>query len=248
MLPRINKILNCDQLEAVLQILFQSRPVKIIRIIAATGRSQVTWIHIENVLNQRRMASFLSFDDLIKNFWEWLLMLEMFALAAWEIDRLRECVWNLVCIGDLVLSKDSNNSGVVMEKNITKEKLEVFKGHYNPNPFQKIGISSMTEVQFVPINEIIRLEADDNMTHFWIKDGRRITASKTLKHFDKLLAPFNFFKVHQSHLVNLNYIKTYIRNDGGYLIMEDGKKVDISRRRRPFFLERLRQLQDNFVV
>jgi len=127
MLPRINKILNCDQLEAVLQILFQSRPVKIIRIIAATGRSQVTWIHIENVLNQRRMASFLSFDDLIKNFWEWLLMLEMFALAAWEIDRLRECVWNLVCIGDLVLSKDSNNSGVVMEKNITKEKTKVLK-------------------------------------------------------------------------------------------------------------------------
>jgi len=127
MLPRINKILNCDQLEAVLQILFQSRPVKIIRIIAATGRSQVTWIHIENVLNQRRMASFLSFDDLIKNFWEWLLMLEMFALAAWEIDRLRECVWNLVCIGDLVLSKDSNNSGVVIEKNITKEKTKVLK-------------------------------------------------------------------------------------------------------------------------
>ena len=62
----------------------------------------------------------------------------------------------------------------------TKEKLDVFKGHYNPNPFRKIGISSMSEVQFVPITDIIRLEADDNMTHFWIKDGRRITASKTL--------------------------------------------------------------------
>ena len=100
MLPRINKILNSDQLEAVLQILFQSRPVKIIRIIAATGRSQVTWIHIENVLNQRRMATFLSFDDLIKNFWSWLMMLEMFAAAAWEISQIRECVWSLVCIGD----------------------------------------------------------------------------------------------------------------------------------------------------
>lgn len=132
-------------------------------------------------------------------------------------------------------------------KNITKEKLEVFKGHYNPNPFQKIGISSMTEVQFVPINEIVRLEADDNMTHFWIKDGRRITASKTLKHFDTLLAPFNFFKVHQSHLINLNYIKSYVRNEGGYLLMEDGKTVEISRRRRPLFLEKLRQLQETYV-
>lgn len=125
MLPRINKILNSEQLEAVLQTLFQNRPVKIIRIIAATGRSQVTWIHIENALNQRRMASFLSFDDLIKNFWQWLLMLEMFALAAWEINRIRECVWNLVCIGDRILSKDNCNSGVVINKDITPEKTKV---------------------------------------------------------------------------------------------------------------------------
>ena len=125
MLPRINKILNSEQLQAVLQMLFQSRPVKIIRIIAATGRSQVTWIHIENVLNRRRMASFLSFDDLIKNFWSWLLVLEMFALAAWEINQIRECVWSLVNIGDRVLSKDSCNSGVVIEKKITPEKTKV---------------------------------------------------------------------------------------------------------------------------
>ena len=125
MLPRINKILNSEQLQAVLQMLFQSRPVKIIRIIAATGRSQVTWIHIENVLNRRRMASFLSFDDLIKNFWLWLLALEMFALAAWEINQIRECVWSLVNISDRVLSKDSCNSGVVIEKKITPEKTKV---------------------------------------------------------------------------------------------------------------------------
>jgi two-component system LytT family response regulator len=129
----------------------------------------------------------------------------------------------------------------------TKEKIEVFKGHYNPNPFKKIGISSMSEVQFVRINEIIRLEADDNMTHFWINDGRRITASKTLKHYDKLLTPFNFFKVHQSHLINLNFIKSYVRNEGGYLLMEDGRSVEISRRRRPLFLEKLRQLQESYV-
>ena len=127
MLPRINKILNSEQLQAVLQTLFGNRPVKIIRIIAATGRSQVTWIHIENVLNKRRMASFLSFNVLIENFWEWLLMLEMFALAAWEINRIRECVWNLVCIGDRILSKDDGNSGIVMEKNITPEKTKVLK-------------------------------------------------------------------------------------------------------------------------
>ena len=127
MLPRINKILNSEQLQAVLQTLFRDRPVKIIRVIAATGRSQVTWIHIENVLNKRRMASFLSFDDLIENFWEWLLMLEMFALAAWEINQIRECVWNLINVGNRILLKDDSNSGIVMEKKITPEKTKVLK-------------------------------------------------------------------------------------------------------------------------
>ena len=125
MLPRINKIFNSEQLQAVLQTLFKDRPVKIIRVIAATGRSQVTWIHIE-VLNKRRMASFLSFNDLIENFWEWLQMLEMFALAAWEINRIRECVWNLISVGNRILSKDDGNSGIVMEKNIL-EKTKVLK-------------------------------------------------------------------------------------------------------------------------
>jgi hypothetical protein len=127
MLPRINKILNSEQLEAVLQTLFQNRPVRIIRIIAATGRSQVTWIHIENTLTQRRMASFLSFDDLIQNFWEWLFLLEMFALAAWKINRIRECVWNLLDSGDRILSKGEGNFGVVIEKNITPEKAKVLR-------------------------------------------------------------------------------------------------------------------------
>ena len=127
MLPRINKILNSEQLQAVLQTLFRDRPVKIIRVIAATGRSQVTWIHIENVLNKRRMASFLSFDDLIENFWEWLQMLEMFALAAWEINQIRECVWNLINVGNRILLKDDSNSGIVMEKKITPEKTKVLK-------------------------------------------------------------------------------------------------------------------------
>lgn len=139
MLPRINKILNSEQLQAVLQTLFQSRPVKIIRVIAATGRSQVTWIHIENVLNQRRMASFLSFDDLIKNFWEWLLMLEMFAASAWEINRIRECVWNLIDIGDRILSKDNHNSGVVMNKDNTL-KTKTLTINWGQNISLEIGV------------------------------------------------------------------------------------------------------------
>ncbi len=75
MLSQINKILNSEQLEAVLKTLFCDRPVKILRIIPATGRSQVSWIHLENTVSGQRLATFISFQDLIASFWEWLAVL-----------------------------------------------------------------------------------------------------------------------------------------------------------------------------
>ena len=120
MISRINKILNSEQLEAVLKTVFRDRPIKILRIIAATGRSQVSWIHLENTVSGRKLATFISFKDLIAGFWEWLAVLEMFALAAWEISTIATCVWNLINIGDGVYSRETNQFGIVVDKDITE--------------------------------------------------------------------------------------------------------------------------------
>lgn len=120
MVSRINKILNSQQLLAVLKQVFKNRPVKILRIIAATGRSQVSWIHIENTVSGRRLASFISFKDLITGFWHWLEVLELFALAAWELSNIATCVWNLVAVGDTVFDRQTNRQGTIVEKNSNK--------------------------------------------------------------------------------------------------------------------------------
>lgn len=117
MISRINKILNSQQLLAVLEQVFQARPVKILRVIAATGKSQVSWIHMENELSGRRLATFISFADLIQGFWHWLEVLEMFALAAWELNAIATCVWNLLTVGDIVFSRETNRQGIIVEKN-----------------------------------------------------------------------------------------------------------------------------------
>ncbi|GAB4551292.1 MAG: hypothetical protein Tsb0014_45590 [Pleurocapsa sp.] len=116
MISRINKILNSQQLEAVLRTLFPDRPVKILRIIAATGRSQVCWVHLENTISGRRIATFLPFKDLIVSFWQWLAVLEVFALATWEINNIATCVWNLVNVGDRVFSRHTNQLGTIVDK------------------------------------------------------------------------------------------------------------------------------------
>lgn len=60
-------------------------------------------------------------------------MLEMFAASPWQISQIRECVWNLVNIGDRVFSKDNHNSGIVMEQKITPEKIKVLKIDWGQN-------------------------------------------------------------------------------------------------------------------
>ena len=63
--------------------------------------------------------------------------------------------------------------------------------------------------------------------------------AKTLKEFDELLGDYNFFRVHNSHLVNLSYIKNFNKGKGGYVTMTDGAVVEVSTRRKDQFLKRL---------
>lgn len=133
----------------------------------------------------------------------------------------------------------------VGKNNMINKRVELFSQHYNhPNAFKKMSISALDGIYFININDIVRCEAEDNYTHIHIKDGEKITASKTIKSYEDLLGSMNFFRVHKSHLVNFNYMKKFVKGDGGYLIMDDGMKIEVSRRRRPSFMEKMRRLQE----
>ncbi len=67
---------------------------------------------------------------------------------------------------------------------------------------------------------------------------------KTIKAYEDMLVPFNFYRVHKRHVINMNYMKKFVKGDGGYLIMDDDVKIEVSRRRRPAFMTQLRVLQD----
>ncbi len=93
--------------------------------------------------------------------------------------------------------------------------------------------------EYLNPKDIIRIEADRSYSWFYIREKRKILVSKHLKEFQDLLNDRNFFRPHNSHLINLDYVKKYIRHDGGYIEMTDGSQVPISRNRKDLFLSHM---------
>ena len=174
---------------------------------------------------------------------------EIIFVTAYEEYAIKACEYS--SIGYIVkpLDPDMLKEAVsrirVKEESQTDKRLEVFNNYYNnPNAFTKMSISALDGIYFVNIKDIVRFEAEDNYTHIFLDNGERITASKTIKSYEDLLIPFNFYRVHKRHVINLNYMRKFVKGDGGYLIMDDGIKIEVSRRRRPAFMEQMRRLQE----
>lgn len=92
------------------------------------------------------------------------------------------------------------------------------------------------------LDDVIRLEADGCYTIVVIKNEKKKIISRTLKDFEKTLPKEKFFRIHKSHLINLNYIKDYSNIDGYYVTMIDGSKLEISRRKAPEFTQKIKSV------
>lgn len=112
----------------------------------------------------------------------------------------------------------------------------------NTSEKARIALPTMSGFVFAQVNDILRCESDNNYTTFYFNDKSNLMVSKTLKDCEELLEDYNFFRVHASHLINMRYIKEYIKGDGGQVKMTDGSVVDVSRRKKDEFLQQLNKL------
>lgn len=101
----------------------------------------------------------------------------------------------------------------------------------------KLAIPTIDGLFFYDINDVMQLEANSNYTNIYFVNKTKITASKTLKEFEEILPEDIFFRAHHSHIINLNYIKRYIKGDGGQIELQNGNFVDVSRRKKDEFLK-----------
>lgn len=125
-----------------------------------------------------------------------------------------------------------------MGKSSINTKLDELKQSLNKENFTKIALPVNDGIKFINFEDIIMMEADGMYTKIATNTEKEIFISKPLKHFVELLqnTPF-FYKPHRSYLINLKFIKQYIKRDGGYIVMDNDKQVSISKDKREEFLE-----------
>ncbi|NII29561.1 response regulator transcription factor [Pseudoflavitalea sp. X16] len=103
---------------------------------------------------------------------------------------------------------------------------------------QKLALPSKEGYVFVLLSDIMRCESKGGYTTFYIKGMEKVLASKNIKEYEPLLPDDLFFRIHNSHIVNLNCVKKYHRGRGGYLEMEDGTMIEVATRRKDELMAR----------
>lgn len=102
---------------------------------------------------------------------------------------------------------------------------------------QRLAIKNNESIEFVEIDEIIRLEADNNYTKIFLANQKKILVSKTLKEFEISLEPYHFLRIHQSHLINRNHLRRFIKTDGGTVVLSDGSELPVARARKEYIMK-----------
>ncbi len=107
---------------------------------------------------------------------------------------------------------------------------------------QKIALPTSNGFLFVRIADILRCESQNALTIFYMADKNQVVVSRTMKECEEMLRSSSFQRIHQSHLIHLRYLKRYIKGDGGEVEMEDGTRLEVSRRLKADFLEAMKRV------
>ena len=121
-------------------------------------------------------------------------------------------------------------------------KFIALENNIQPNNRRKLVLKTQECVYVVDLNEIIRCEADKNYTFFYLNSGKKILVSRTLKDYETMLNGYGFFRIQQSHLINLEYLDRYDKQQGGAVIMKDGTAVPLSPAKKDQFFKLLEKL------
>jgi len=144
---------------------------------------------------------------------------------------------------DLLIDAVKRASKRISEKSGSKN-IEAFL--HNIQPRQPTGnlklcIPSVKGFQVVELDDILYAEAAGNYTNFHLTNQQTICTSKPIHEYEELLNDAGFTRIHKSHLVNLRHVKEYLKGEGGSVILSNGKEVEVARRKKDIFLNRMKE-------
>ena len=107
---------------------------------------------------------------------------------------------------------------------------------------KKMVLKTAENIYIINTKDILRCESDGGYTQFFLLDGKKILVSRNLKDYEEMLNGFGFFRIHQSHLINLKYIDHYSKLDGGAVVMKDNTALPVARRKKEDFMKLLEMI------
>ncbi|MEI7736538.1 MAG: LytTR family DNA-binding domain-containing protein [Ferruginibacter sp.] len=123
-------------------------------------------------------------------------------------------------------------------KNINKNLFSLLEQSTQKAEPEKIPLSTSNGLIFVKLSDIMYCESSGNYTNFYLFDDKKIMVSRQLGEYEKLLPDTNFIRIHDKYIINLTYIKEYIKGSGGDVVLENGKELPVATRRKEEFLSR----------
>jgi two-component system LytT family response regulator len=126
----------------------------------------------------------------------------------------------------------------IEEKSINKNLFTLLEHNTKQVAPDKIPLSTTNGLVFVKIADVMYCESSGNYTHFYLCDNKKVVVSRQLGEYEKLLPENNFIRIHDKYIINLNYIKEYIKGSGGEVVLENGKEIPVASRRKEDFLAR----------
>ena len=106
---------------------------------------------------------------------------------------------------------------------------------------KKLAVASSKGYEYIPVDTIVRIESERSYARIFLSNGRVIMVSKCLNDYQNMLSSTTFFRIHNSHLINLNHVVMYSRNDGGFVEMSDKAKIPVSRSKKDIFINVMHQ-------
>jgi two-component system, LytTR family, response regulator len=133
-------------------------------------------------------------------------------------------------VGDRISEKYFKNHWITLTHNLQ-----------NKNPYEKrLAIATSEGFIFADIKEIVRLESHSNYTHFYFANGKKLITSHTLGYYEDILPEANFCRIHNSHLINIEFIDRFVKGGvGGTIVMKDGIELGVSQRKKDFVIKQL---------
>lgn len=107
---------------------------------------------------------------------------------------------------------------------------------------KKLVLKTAENIYIVNTNDILRCESDGGYTQFSLVDGKKILVSKNLKDYEEMLNGYGFYRIHQSHMINIKYIDHYSKIEGGTVVMKDNSELPLARRKKESFLRLLEMI------